>query len=159
MFWSLTKNHEYTVKSCYHLLNDGGLRSKFNSQVWKTKAPLNVKIFTWLTLHNKIITRENLSKKGWVGPLHCVFSNAHTETFLHLLLHCPFVNTIWNFLTWSTNSELNSFNCVDQVFPLSHADRFHLDQGHWNMLVLALFWVITWTTRNALISRNVQKDI
>ena len=45
MEWTLTPNKDFSVKSCYGFLNDGGLRSKFRKNIWKSAAPLKTKIF------------------------------------------------------------------------------------------------------------------
>jgi hypothetical protein len=38
----------------------------------KPGYPTKLKFF-WLVLHNKILTKDNLSKRNWKGPLNCVF--------------------------------------------------------------------------------------
>ena len=67
--WKLTPNRQFTVKSCYGFLNDGGLRSKFQEDIWKVVVPLMVKIFTWLATHDKTLSREKLERQGWFSKL------------------------------------------------------------------------------------------
>ena len=62
--WSVSSNTIYSVKSCYALLNDGGLRALYANDIWKCNAPLKIKVFTWLIIHDKILSKENLAKKG-----------------------------------------------------------------------------------------------
>ena len=36
--------------------------------VWSGIMPLKISCFIWLTLENKILTWNNLQKRGWIGP-------------------------------------------------------------------------------------------
>ena len=61
--WTLSWTNASTVRSCYHVLNDGGLRSQFKSTIWKCIAPLKIKVFAWLVMKDKILTHANLLRK------------------------------------------------------------------------------------------------
>lgn len=37
------------------------------SQLWKIKTSLKVKIFSWLVLKQRVLTRDNRLKRGWTG--------------------------------------------------------------------------------------------
>ena len=65
--WILTLNRKFSVKSCYDFLNDAGLRSKYLGDIWKAVVPLKVKVFAWLTTHDKTLSRERLDRRGWNG--------------------------------------------------------------------------------------------
>ena len=67
----LTNSNNFTVKSCYAILNDGECRSLYKKSIWKSAAPLKVKIFGWLMCHDKILSKTNLHKRGWTGSLYC----------------------------------------------------------------------------------------
>ena len=88
MSWSVSSNKLYSVKSCYAILNDGGLRSQHAMDIWKCKVPLKTKVFTWLVVHDKILSRENLAKKGWLGSIGCVFCGCAMESTRHIFLQC-----------------------------------------------------------------------
>ena len=61
--WTASSNNLFSVKSCYDLLNDGGLRSNVSFDIWNCSVPLKTKLFAWLVFHDKILSRENLAKK------------------------------------------------------------------------------------------------
>ena len=44
--WSVSLEKLYSVRSCYALLNDGGLRSQHVMDIWKCNAYLKTKVFT-----------------------------------------------------------------------------------------------------------------
>ena len=87
--WSASSDNLYPVKSCYGLLNDGGLRSIYGLDIWKCIVPLKTKIFAWLVIHDKILSRENLAKKGWLGSLVCVFFGCAVESTRHIFFAVP----------------------------------------------------------------------
>lgn len=51
----------------------------------------------WLTMHQKILTKDTLTKKGWVGNNQCQFCPAN-ETRDHIFLTCPLAQQIWLWL-------------------------------------------------------------
>jgi zinc-binding in reverse transcriptase len=41
--------------------------------IWNLKIPLKVKIFIWLALQGKMLTKDVLLCRGWSGSASCVF--------------------------------------------------------------------------------------
>ena len=77
----------FFVKSMYSHLGSNEVRVYYK-YVWKAKIPLKIKIFMWLVKQNTILTRDNLSRKGWQGDKTCSFCNA-PENVEHLSLSVP----------------------------------------------------------------------
>ena len=48
-----------------------GEKVEWWSKVWKREGSLKEKITLWLALNNKLLTWENLKKRGWIGPSWC----------------------------------------------------------------------------------------
>lgn len=122
--WILTSNQIFFVKSCYDFLNDGGLKSQFMNNIWKCVALLKIKVFAWLVIHDKILSRANLLRKGWTGSLHCVICGYNMETTSRISLHCSVSLAVWNFF-------LNSVNClntiqISDIFSLFSLVKFKL---------------------------------
>lgn len=86
LYWKVKNNEGYTSKSVYGMLSQfGKIRGQY-SGFWKCKVPSSVKIFPFLMLHGKILTREVLSRRGMQIPIHCVMcSNAQIESIAHVL--------------------------------------------------------------------------
>ena len=103
VLWYFTSSAVFSVKSCYTILNDGGHRSLFNRSIWKNAAPLKVKVFAWLTCHDKILSRDNLQKRGWTGSVSCNICSYSIESFHHILLPCNVSRVIWDFFLSSAN--------------------------------------------------------
>lgn len=62
--WSLTTTKEFSVKSMYRGLKGEPESTIRIHKVWKMKVPPRFKVFAWLAYHEKILTAENLQKKG-----------------------------------------------------------------------------------------------
>ena len=53
--------------------------------VWHSCLP-KVNFYVWLLLKNKILTGDNLQKRGFNGPFRCYFCQVPTEMADHLLV-------------------------------------------------------------------------
>jgi zinc-binding in reverse transcriptase len=95
--WHLEKSDLYIVHSLYKFLNSSGIYSPLTRSVWALMIPLKIKIFLWLAIHKKILTRDNLLKRCWVSPNTCPFCTGKT-TINHLFFKCPLTGQIWHLL-------------------------------------------------------------
>jgi zinc-binding in reverse transcriptase len=68
LFWHLDKSEVHSVHSLYKFLNSGGVHTTLTTTVWSLKISLKIKLLVWLALQNKILTGDNLLKRGWIGP-------------------------------------------------------------------------------------------
>jgi hypothetical protein len=92
--WTLDKTQTFTTKSLYQLLTHGGVRDRLCTLVWKCKVPLQVKVFLWQMIHNKLQTATTLKRRGWHGsPLCCVCDRP--ETVDHIMFQCVFQQYLW----------------------------------------------------------------
>lgn len=62
----------------------------------KFRVPLKSRIFIWLTVKNKILTKDNLYKRDWrKGDKKCQFCS-NDETIQHFFFECPLIRMLWN---------------------------------------------------------------
>ena len=61
---------------------------------WKLDTPLNIKCFSWLTIHNNILTWDLLIKKGFMGPGRFSLCRMDSKDYTHLFINCPFIVAI-----------------------------------------------------------------
>lgn len=113
IIWRWKSTGQFYVHSLYTWLDYGGMKDKVYTTLWKTKIPLKIKIFMWLVKEGKILTKDNLAKKGWSGNMTCQFCNL-VETIDHLFVTCPVISAIWNWISLHNNF---AFNC-DQLSDL-----------------------------------------
>ena len=85
--WRWNKNNRFSTKSVYDILTRENSRNRFKN-VWKAKIPYKIKNFMWLVENNAILTKDNLTKRHWVGSPTCYFC-LENETIDHLFFQCP----------------------------------------------------------------------
>jgi hypothetical protein len=62
MVWKLNSSGVYNSQFLYVVINFRGITPVFVPSVWKLNVPPRVQVFLWLLSHNKLLTRDNLSK-------------------------------------------------------------------------------------------------
>ena len=95
--WRWDPQGKFTVKSLYQFLNFRGVKPRNAMLWWKIPIPLKIRIFMWLTSKNRILTTDNLIKRGWQGCDKCQFCD-QPETINHLFFTCSFTKQIWFYL-------------------------------------------------------------
>ena len=58
--------------------------------VWSSYCLPKVNFFTWLLMHKRVLTGENLSKRRFHGPFRCFLCNDVVETSNHIFIDCVF---------------------------------------------------------------------
>jgi hypothetical protein len=158
--WLSVYGLDYKVCSCNsmyrtRLLGNGrpmattpqfrGSHRRFQHElIWKAWAENKCKIHTWIPLHNKILTADNLQKRDRPHQDHCVLCNDPLETGLYLSLLCPFAKAVWEqVLSWENFSVQ-----WPQHDPTSLADWWELearrvpkqDRRRFNGVVIYIMW-------------------
>jgi hypothetical protein len=77
-------NGVYSSKSLYAIINFRGVKPIYLPAVWSSKIPPIVQIFLWLLSQNKVMTRDNLRKRGIPKPLECSLCR-EIESVSHVL--------------------------------------------------------------------------
>lgn len=81
----------YTVKEGYRVLQNASAVNSWSlhKAVWKVESLPKFKLFNWTLLHGKILTAENLRKRGIQGPSICCMCREEEESCSHLFIECP----------------------------------------------------------------------
>ena len=90
----------FTTRAEYRLLRD-----KENSEdplilqrcrlVWKRCLPLKIKVFAWLLLRRRLMTRSRLQRMVPNAPMECLLCVKAVEDCQHLFFLCPLAQTVW----------------------------------------------------------------
>jgi hypothetical protein len=89
----LLGNKGFSVNSLY--------KNKMSDQVavpyrflWKSKLPHKIKVFIWLVVRNKILTKDNFKKRNRHGSGDCCFCGCY-ESIDHLFFNCSIARYVW----------------------------------------------------------------
>ena len=52
--------------------------------IWSGTLPRKISYFVWLALKNKLLTWDNLQKRGWIRPGICALCSANEDSAQHL---------------------------------------------------------------------------
>jgi hypothetical protein len=143
LIWSYETNGVYSSKSMYAIVNFRGVTPIYLPAVWDLKIPPRIQIFLWLLSQNKIMTRDNLRRRGIPKPMECSFCKEF-ESVHHLFFDCLVAKQIWSL--------------VEEVFRyrvekyLDIASRWLCNKKflQFNFISSAVLWGI-WNSRNSLV--------
>ena len=94
--WRWGSQGIYTAKSAYEILCGGGKTRCAYVSAWSAKITPSARIFTYLMLRDRVLTRERLRSRGMQTDLGCVgCQNCPVESLAHLLFLCPFAVEVW----------------------------------------------------------------
>ena len=117
------------------------------------------KIFAWILVQDKILTAQNLQRRGWPHQQQCVLCNGPLETGLHLCLCCPFTKAVWDqILSWENFTQVQQQPQVDPTDIISWWEEVarkvpRSERRRVNRVVIYTFWNI-WKERNRRIFNN-----
>ena len=105
--WRWDKSGKYTSSSAYGILTGGGMTKWPFPKIWKCKVPPTVRIFAYLMLQGKVLTRDVLRRRGIQVERKCVLcSNCPVESGLHLFYLCPYTVEVWFHISNNLNIAL-----------------------------------------------------
>ena len=136
----------FLVKSLYKLLNFGGFKIDKALLWWQIPLPHKIKIFMWILTKKKLLTKVNLSSKGWTGSTKCHFCSG-IESSTHLFLKCPFTQHVWFWMGLSQNYFRN-WQTIQDIIDFSFSLEHH-SQLAFLIVFSSVSWII-WKLRNDL---------
>jgi hypothetical protein len=111
--------------------------------VWKLKIPLGCMCFLWLLANNKLLARDNLSKRQKLEDMIYIFCKDN-EIVARLFFDCVVVKEMWRNLSCITGIAVNAG--LFDVFRLWICEKTHIVS---NIVHAAALWSL-WKQRNDL---------
>jgi hypothetical protein len=127
----------------------------------KRELSQNVVFFAWTMLRNRILTADNLQKRGWPCNLICCLCNLSQESMPHLGKDCPFSIEVWNMiLSWANLSFLSSVSNLGSLYDWWKRLRNRCckeSKKIFDGLIISFWWNI-WLERNNRIFQRLQRS-
>jgi zinc-binding in reverse transcriptase len=92
--WKGNNSDIFSVKSDYFTLKNGPRIDTNVYNIWKLNVPPRFKVFAWLMMLNRILTTNNLMKRGCNMVSICVMCRGDVETCKHLFSFCAFTRSL-----------------------------------------------------------------
>ncbi|OAY83559.1 putative ribonuclease H protein, partial [Ananas comosus] len=151
--WKWTPHATFSTSSAYNLFFAGSTFDSTPITVWYSFAPPRVQFFTWLLYKNRILTLENLRRRGWILASRCELCLNAGEDIIHLFLLCPYSLAVW--------ASLNLLPCLPQPSFLGFGDSWAMWSSRLpkdirkvgNTIFSCFAWSI-WSERNRRIFDN-----
>eukprot|EP00253_Pinus_taeda_P008137 PITA_08137 len=156
----------YTIKSGHHYIYNNTYQIPTWNHwriIWKLEAIPKIKFFTWLLLKGKVLTAENLSKRGINDPSRCPNCYSAEETIQHLFIDCPFAKRCW--INMSSLGNINwqpQHNIAETIYEWKKNcpwkdKRSRIVKRIWDTIPHSLLWRI-WLSRNKKIFQNKESN-
>ncbi|RVW89101.1 putative ribonuclease H protein [Vitis vinifera] len=159
MLWKETKDGIFSVKSLYSSLASRRDVQFPYSNIWSTCVPTKVSFFAWEAYWGKVLTLDQLKKRGRSLANRCFLCGMEEESIDHILIQCSKARGLWELLfalfgvTWVLPSSVRD--------TLSGWSGFKLGKKHrkvWNAAPLCIFWAV-WKERNRIAFDNEELSI
>jgi len=95
--WGHTSKGIFTTKESYTIRYDHSHTEKDQlwNHIWQSRLWPKVSTFLWLLSKRRILTSDNLQRRGFIGPSRCPNCTSHSETIIHLMETFPLAAQLW----------------------------------------------------------------
>jgi hypothetical protein len=149
--WGHSITGNFSVKEAYYLQGHYQNQDKENiwNKVWNPVLWPKVSTFLWLIAHNRVLTWDNLRRRGFIGPSICALCQQQEETKEHLFNRCPFSQSIWDqgaqIMRRSNQNRSNISDTIENWDSITYNNP--LLNYIWQLLPGFILWKI-WKERN-----------
>jgi hypothetical protein len=147
LWWLPSRKGIFEVKSYHRELSPRGSLSFPWKSVWRSQAPPRVAFFVWTAVRSKILTLDNLGKRGMVVVNKCWLCEAEGESVDHLLLHCVAASGLWNAFFARFGLCWVMPRSVKELFASWWSGGRSRSAVVWKMVPHCIMWCI-WSERN-----------
>lgn len=149
--WGYKSPGQFNVKEVVDLASGAALlpAEKKWCRLWNLGHWLKKTLFLWLLMWGRILTWENLKRRGMVGPSRCVMCQQAEETTPHLIQDCEWAIEVWEKGEAIFDKlDLNSFNIQDMDKTWAKkAFKNPILNRIWEVFLGFVLWEI-WKERN-----------
>ena len=90
------KDKGFSVKSMYKGFDVSPALDFPHRLVWNPVVPQKIGVFAWEAAWGKVLTLDQLKRRGMTFSNRCFMYEEEEETINHLLIHCKIANMLWD---------------------------------------------------------------
>jgi len=92
LIWGNNNKGTFNLKEAKSIILglESSVLGKTWQQLWNYQGWMKIKLFMWLVHHKKILTWDNIIKRGVLGPSRCQLCEVQEETMEHILNYCSY---------------------------------------------------------------------
>jgi hypothetical protein len=154
--WRLKGNGIFYVRSLYSALRHTQPVTFPWKAIWGVHAPKRVSFFAWSAAWGRILTADNLMRRGYQLAGWCCMCRQDGETINHLLIHCAKAAGLWSFVFRKFGIIWVLPGCVLDLFLGWYNGLGKVHSKIWNMVPLCLLWTL-WRERNGRTFENSER--
>ena len=122
--------------------------------IWNPIVPPKLGFFAWEASWGKVLTLDQLKRRGIPLVNKCFLCEENEETIDHLLIHCARAKMLWDLLLAITEANLVFPRTVRQLLlAWQSASVGKKRKRVWMAAPLCLFWTL-WLERNRVVFEN-----
>ena len=141
--WRLNGKGTFDSHSFYHALHAPEAVAFLWKIIWGVKSPRRVAFFMCTVAWDRILTYDNLRKKGFVLAGWCCMCKSDGESVDHLFIHCGAARLLWSLVFRSFGMVWVLLNQVlDLLFGWWNWFGKKSSSGVWNLIPSCLMWTI-----------------
>lgn len=146
MVWNFNSNGVFSSQSLYRIINFRGVQPVHTPAIWGLKITPRVHFFLWLLTQNKVLTKDNVSKRKQVEDRRCLFC-CEEESAQHLFFECVVAKQMW--ICISDCLDVNLGSCFESIGKLWLSNKKNIVLNIFTSALRGL-----WKLRNCLCFQN-----
>ena len=117
--------------------------SFLHNTMWNSWAPIRASFFAWEATWAKILTHDQLRRRGWRMLNRCYTCKAAKEMRDHIMLHCPKASLLWQLVfalfhvQWVMHSSVRGV-----LLSWNSCSICKKRKKAWKVAPLCIFWSI-----------------
>jgi hypothetical protein len=103
--WRFAADGQYSSRSAYRMQFKVSIQDYSWDKVWKIKVKNKCKFFLWLLLQRKLLTTDQIIKRGGQANPVCQICRTRNESMTHMVANCYCSKRVWQLIEQQTHQQ------------------------------------------------------